>query len=177
MLDVGNITSQLNEVGYDASVNRGVSEEDINAFSERTGITVPEDLRLWWRWVYDCSLSHVGFFNIRSSKNLDVEGLFGLFPLWKDRAWIPLANDGCGNFYLLAARNDFGIGHPVFFVDSASDPNLPAYIVASDMDHFLTGVLVRELEGPFAGWPFDRDAMLEFDPQMAKYRGLPFPWD
>jgi hypothetical protein len=41
----------------------------------------------------------------------------------------------------------------------------PAYIVSSDLNHFLIGRLENELGAEW--WPFDAERTLDFDPALA----------
>ena len=68
---------------------------------------------------------------------------------WRDRGWLPVAGDGCGNQYVL-------VSHGI------------AYVVASDLWTFLRFLLLRETGD--GRWPFDRRAVIAADPELA---GLP----
>ena len=105
---------------------------------------------------------------------VDIEFYYGLHPSWKNKNRIPVAGDGCGNFYLMATNDDFGYGRPIFFVDTLEDPDEPCYLVASDLWHFLSFLLRKELGE--TGWPFMKEIVVEKDPAIENYHGIPYPW-
>ena len=94
--------------------------------------------------------------------------------MWKSKKWIPIAGDGCGNYYLLATSHEYGRGRPVFFVDTHEDPNEPSYLVASDLWHFMSFLLRKELGE--SAWPFRKEFVVEEDPAIESYHGLRYPW-
>ena len=117
---------------------------------------------------------------------------------WKERGWIPIAGDGCGNYYLVVKyeTQDESL-YPVVFVDHEDSAigengenqlcNRISYIVASDLPHFLEVVLLYQEhhiqyqnkdddEYPDFWWPFDKERMLQFDPNIDKIEIIK-PWD
>jgi hypothetical protein len=100
-----------------------------------------------------------------------------VYPSWKDKGWIPVAGDGCGNYYVLATRGS-GVEtakRPIYFVDTSMDREKPAYVVASDLWHFLRFILRDELGRDY--WPFKKYRVLEEDPDLEEAPGAPKPWD
>ncbi len=160
----------------------GVSDADLRAFSERTGIEIPAPLSTWLKLSNGPCVGPGGLFGIRPARaDLDIERCFERYPQWKERAWIPVAGDGCGNSYVLATAQEFGPGWPVLFIETLPSPQEPACIVASDLWRFLVFLLEREFfrekgirDTP---WPFDRTEVTRRDPEIESYKDVPMPWE
>jgi hypothetical protein len=95
--------------------------------------------------------------------------------VWGARKWLPVAGDGCGNYYLLASANDFGAGFPVVFVEPTVDVSSPAYVAASGLWNFLDFMLSKELAK--SGWPFGMAEVVARDPGILRVTGVPLPWE
>lgn len=160
----------------------GVVEAEIEAFAERTGIIVPRPMAAWLRLSNGPCVGPGGLFGIRPAReSLDIEFYLDIYPQWRQRGWIPVAGDGCGNYYVLATAQEFGPGWPVLFIDTMVSPDEPACIVASDIWRFLVFLLEEELlkekgirDTP---WPFDRVDITRRDPGIEGFTGVPLPWD
>ena len=153
----------------------GIEEARIVAFQERTGITLPEELVCWLRFTNGPLVGPGGIFGVRPVPEVvDIEFYYGLHSSWKEKKWIPVAGDGCGNFYLMATNDDYGHGRPIFFVDTHEDPDEPCYLVASDLWHFFSFLLRKELGE--TGWPFNKEIVVGNDPAIENYRDIPYPW-
>ena len=158
------------------SIPTGVTDEEIAQFEERTGLAVPAVFRSWLRFTNGPCVGPGGFYGILPLRShLDIEEYLARFPNWKKRRWIPVAGDGCGNHYIMPTQNEFGLGYPVLFIDVAKSADFPSYIVASDLEHFIVGILRNEIGS--IGWPFDRNKTLAFDPHLLDYLQLHFPWE
>lgn len=158
------------------SIPPGLDELHLDQFEGRTGITLPPMMRRWLMLTNGPCVGPGGFYGIRPMRSdLDIEGRIALFPEWRNRKWIPVAGDGCGNDYIMPTQNEFGTGLPIIFVDTTISPDVPIYVVASDLEHFLLGILQKEMG--VKGWPFDPNHVLEFDPQITNCRDIKLPWD
>jgi hypothetical protein len=154
----------------------GATSEQLNAFPQRTGIQLPPELSSWLSISNGPCIGHGGFFGLEASrKDLDIYQYLALCPSWKKKKWIPMASDGCGNFYVVPTNGEFGAGFPVVFVDVGESFDLPAYIVASGVVKFIRFLLEREL-GP-TQWPFDREEVVRRDPDILKFHGVALPWE
>ena len=87
---------------------------------------------------------------------------------------MPIAGDGCGNYFVLALNSADLPLRPVYFIDHEVDFGVPGYAVASGLWHFLRGVLRKE-RGDFY-WPFKAKQALALDPDLKRIRGAPLPW-
>lgn len=151
------------------------TDEKLDSFEKRSGIKLPIDLRKWFKVTNGPCVGPGGLYGIENSQShLDIEYYLALFPSWKSRKWIPVAGDGCGNYYIVPTQEEYGAGYPVVFVDTSVASENPAYIVASDIGHFLELLLEAELGRK--GWPFDMNFMIKVDPEITRFRNVPLPW-
>jgi hypothetical protein len=157
------------------SLPEGVTDSSIDSFIHRAGLRVPADLREWLQLTNGPCVGPGGLFGIRTARDyLDMEFHLQLHPSWKHKKWIPIAGDGCGNYYIMPTNQEYGPGFPVLFIDTIKSGELPAYIVASDVEHFLVFLLQRELGNK--AWPFNEKLVTEADPRIRDFVGLPYPW-
>jgi len=201
MIDVNEIKKLVNEVarldGY--QLPSGATSEDCDGFSQRTGITMPPELREWLLLCNGPNLRAGGFYGIPPlPKDSDIESVFAFHPTWHDNGWLPIANDGCGDYFVVPTRAEFGKGCPVLFIDAHEDFDIPSYIVASGVGKLLESLLRKAIEDslhdakeisrpsvwPFLGewdlrdrWPFDEALVRAADPDIVRFRGVPLPWD
>lgn len=154
----------------------GTTDAEIDGFETRTGISVPPMLKDWLKFTNGPCIGAGGVRGLCTPYPADgIEHYYDIFPEWCRRGWIPIAGDGCGDYYVVATRDEDGPGQPVFFIDCHLDENQPAYVVASDFLHFLEFYLGRELED--GGWPFHRDFVIGRDPQLEYYTTVPRAWE
>jgi hypothetical protein len=154
---------------------KGVTEKDFRAFRSRTGIELPDDVKQWLKITNGAPQ----FFGIgEAPKASNMEDLWRLCPRLQDIGWIPVGEDGSGNYFvrLMPESGDRG---GVFFVE-ANKPHQLEYAVASDTLHFALFYL-RHLEvcesRKMTEWPHDKSFVLSQDPELAQVVGAPFYWD
>lgn len=117
-----------------------------------------------------------GIFGLHQEQRvLDIEYYFELFPYWLSAKWIPVASDGCGNYFVCVANTQFEGKAPVVFIDSAIGYDQIAYVVASNLFDFLIFYLESSLGE--TGWPFDLEFVVRADPDILNFRCLQLPWD
>jgi hypothetical protein len=104
------------------------------------------------------------------------------------RLWLPVATNGCGDYYLVDLTGPDQGDYPVFFWDHEVDQDLKTnnlikgYAVASNVWIFSLLLLRNELRDDLAApeerwhWPFDRDRTLQRDPDLARVTSAPLPW-
>lgn len=145
------------------------------SFRERVGIDVPPELAEWLRIANGAPVGPGGLFGIGTlRRSLDIETYLNEYPEWLAQKWLPVAGDGSGNYYVLASVSG-AVPHPVLYIDTHDDPAKTAYVVASDVWHFLRFLL--RAESGENGWPFSRTKVLNDDPALALVEGVPYPWD
>jgi hypothetical protein len=99
----------------DADVN-GASSQELEGLERRLGRPLPGQLADWLRICRGAAIGPGGFFGNRPDRpSLDIPAYLGLFPEWADKRWLPVAGDGCGNYYVLLPSGQVG------FVDTISD--------------------------------------------------------
>jgi cell wall assembly regulator SMI1 len=154
----------------------GASDQDIAEFESRTGLIVPLALREWLKFTNGPGIGAGGVRGIRTPHPADdIERCYDLHAGWKDKGWIPIAGDGCGNYYVIVSGDAIGSRSPVFFINRHSDPMKLSYIVASDLWRFLRFYLRRDLGE--RGWPFDREKVLLEDPVLSGCEAATLPWE
>lgn len=155
----------------------GAAPEQIDAFQQRTGLTLPAQLREWLSHCNGPCVARGGVYGIRpDSPFLDIETHRASLPLWCGSGFIPVAGDGCGSHYVLALATLDGL-NPVYFIDHEDDAVLeePSYAVASGLWQFLHFLFRAELGD--RGWPFDRKKVLQQDPHIARVDNRLLAWN
>lgn len=160
----------------------GASDDLINAFSARVGLPIPDELRAWLRLVNG---SIVGPGGSCSLKQMEQE--YRWHPEWKTKGWIKVADDGCGDPYILDTSTTVGDTHPVYFIDHETYEGEADYVVASGLWVFLRFLLMDDKESQDAFkrgieqkrfWPFDAGRVLAEDPALGSYKGnVPLAWE
>ena len=177
-MDLERIATQLRLVRTpDGRAEHGASDAEIDSLEARLRLRVPDSLRTWLRFCNGLIVDTGYLCGIRPDfPIIDIETSYAYRPQeWPALGWIPVAGDGCGNFYLIATKNS---GEQVCFCDTISfttDLRQGVYVVASNLFSFLTGFLSTELGEQW--WPFDERRVLEHDPGMAGDLPIPKAWE
>ena len=152
------------------------TDEALHAFTERTGLELPEDVRTWLKIANGLYVGNQGLLGIPTKHStFDMEETLELHPTWTDKGWLPVGDDGFGNYYVIPLKGDYGPGFPVVFFDHETDMDSAQYIVASDLEHFIRFLIECELR--ITGWPFGKEEMLERDPAILNFTGVALPWE
>lgn len=152
----------------------GLTEEEVSGFEARVGLTLPPEQAALLRLSNGPCVGPGGLFGVRPALDfLDIERLYEAHPVWRERGWVPVAGDGCGNHYVAVPR---GGQWPVVFIDTMETPERPVFVVASGVWKFVRALLEKEL-GP-TGWPFDEAEVTSSDPFITRFADLfPLPWN
>jgi hypothetical protein len=154
----------------------GLSDTEIDQFTNRTGLPVPPELREWLRFTNGPCIGPGGIYGIRPQRaGFDMESVFEFLPGFKRNRWLPLGTDGCGDYYVLALESEPEL-RPVYFIDAyqESEYKVPTYAVASEFWLFLRFLFRKELGD--RAWPFDAKSVLASDPALSRVKGAPLPW-
>src|SRR5579884_3879178 len=122
------------------SLPPGLGHADIESFARRTGLPVPPELQAWLRFTNGPGIGPGGVYGIRPRReHLDMERVLDFLPVFKANRWLPLATDGCGDYFVLALGPQEDAQRPVLFIDPYEDGGygVPAYAVASGLWPFL----------------------------------------
>jgi len=151
---------------------RGTDDDTITEFDGRTGLRVPTGLREWLRFTNGPCIGPGGLLGIRPDRTcLDIEEVLESYPAWREKGWLPIAADGCGNYYVVNTNE----GEAVYFIDAAANSEGLDYAVASNVWRFLWFLLEREMGKK--DWPFSRDFVLSVDPDIVRCAAAPLPWN
>ena len=151
----------------------GILPAELDEAEHRIGFKLPASYRDWLIATNGPCVGPGGLVGIANCRKVqDLEAIYALYPQWKEKHWVPVAGDGCGNYYVMVqGGRDL---ESVVFMDTAENTDEPAFVVASDLWHFLAFLLQKDLGG--SGWPFDRNEVLKTDPQIATTH-FTLPWD
>lgn len=145
----------------------GATSDDLRVLREQLGFDLPEQL-VDWLMVCNGSLAGPGGLFGANQQNdfLDIAGR--MYDGWHGRRWIPVAGDGCGDFYVLdASRTHLPTGG-IFFVDQ-SDYDALCYLLATNLEVFFRQLLLDDRDpGEGNGWPFDSKRTLAADPRLVE---------
>ncbi|MCC5875111.1 MAG: SMI1/KNR4 family protein [Candidatus Sumerlaeia bacterium] len=151
-----------------------LTESDLRSVEQSLGLMIPREIKDWLMVINGSFVGSQVFLGIGTSNSfLDLVPVLQDYPEWKSRAWIPVASDGCGNYYVASGINSLC---PVVFVDTAFDFSKPAYVVSTALRRFLYEFIKSEFFD--TEWPFDRKYILLHDPGLIDATGLgPLPWE
>ena len=166
----------------DGPVRAPATEDEIDDYQVRTGVTLPPPVREWLMMSNGPIVDQCAFYGINDGL-LPFDKAYAIFPAWHEMKWIPILDDSCGNYWVLPTRGEYGDGYPVVFVETMLDDEAPAYLVASSLGHFIEFVLEDEIllahedRQNDSYWPFERDKVLVKDPDMLKFHDVRLPWN
>jgi cell wall assembly regulator SMI1 len=150
----------------------GADDAELSELQGRLGLPMPTTLIDWLRICKGEAIGSGGVFGARPDQpDLDIAHDLSMHPGWRARSWIPVAADGCGDYYVLVGHGELA-GH-VGFIDQAELDEID-YVVASDLWLFLRFLLLRETGD--RRWPFDRQTVLSTDSAMARVPRELQPW-
>ena len=114
----------------------GASPAELAALADRLGRPLPRALRTWLSICNGAAIGPGGVFGQRPDRrHADIVRFLDLYPEWRGLGWIPVASDGCGNYYVLTAEGTVG------FVETMSDPGKLARRAGPDLLSFMTDLL------------------------------------
>jgi hypothetical protein len=117
----------------------GASSAELAALADRLGRPLPSALRTWLSICNGAAIGPGGVFGQCPGRRfLDMAEVRDRYLRWRELGWIPVAGDGCGNYYVLTADGTVG------FVEAMSDPAALARHMAPDLLSFVTGLLAAD---------------------------------
>ena len=123
-----------------APAQRGATAEELASLELRLGLSLPASLTTWLGVLNGDTVGQGGVFGARRDKSfLDIAHISKIFQVeWAGHLWIPVASDGCGNYYVLLPDERVG------FVDTMADPRAIDAIKAETLDEFLLWYLLQK---------------------------------
>lgn len=169
------------------SAHPPLTQQALLACQERLGFLFPSELV---EWLHHCNGAALAvdppiFHGVPATpaRYRGIEGHidYGVANTWRESRWLPIADDQCGDYYLLIPSKVLNRSIVVFWDQACDGENAFDSVAASSLWHFLAGVLDPDHAGHDAGdgpgWPFDPERTLEFDPDLHALTDLPMPWD
>src|SRR4051812_5659230 len=75
----------------------GATDAEIDAFVMAQQVTIAPEVRDWLSFTNGPRIGFGGVYGLN-----DFENVYGFMPEFKERHWLPLGTDGCGDYYVLA---------------------------------------------------------------------------
>ena len=156
-----------------------ISQEALATLRLALPCPIPDELQ---QWLLRCNGTYAGqggiYGHCPNDKFIDILAHYELYPEWKKAGWIPIASDGCGNYYLIDQFDESVSNNPILFVEPFSTQGFAGYAVGSGLWIFLKMMLTRELLQVYGTWPFSKEYMLQNDPDIRNYsHRYPLPWE
>ena len=157
----------------------GAEMWQIEATSARLGLPFPPELVDWLQVCNGPVIGPGGIHGVRPTVPpfaRDIETHHGYLPDWCRPAYLPVAGDGCGSDYVIAAVPTCEGLHPVWFLSHVDrDRGRPSYLVASGLWSFLRFLFLEDLGD--RGWPCEPSYILDLDPALNRIESAEFCWD
>jgi len=158
------------------------TEGELSDFEKAHGLNLPDEFKAWFRKCNGACVSPGSLYPLFSTgKGVSVDWYLKQYPHWRRRGWLPIADDGCGDIYVMMTQvvTPPQVTHLVCFMDQ-SDFEQPRFAVASGLWLFLyfflkSGALMKDCGN--ASWPFEKQAVLAEDPALAQCQDFPLPWE
>ena len=121
----------------------GASAAELARLSDRLGRSLPPLLKGWLSICRGAAIGPGGVFGQRPDRpGLDMVRIRDLSPEWQSLGWLPVAGDGCGNYYVLTGDGTVG------FVEPMSDPGRLGRQVSADLLSFMADLLAAQQVPP-----------------------------
>jgi hypothetical protein len=120
---------------------RGARPEELDCLQARLGCSLLPALRAWLSVCGGARIGPGGVFGPQpDAPGTDMAYRRNLYPEWAELGWLPVAGDGCGNYYVLSEDGTVG------FVDTIKDPGRVDRKGAIDLLSFMIGLLAHDQE-------------------------------
>jgi hypothetical protein len=118
---------------------QGATPEQLEVLAGRLGQSLPAALAAWLSVCNGAVIGPGGVFGQRPDlKHLDIPSALRRYPGWQQQGWIPVAGDGCGNYYILTPDGT------VAFIDTMIDPDKITSRSGPDLVSFMTALLASD---------------------------------
>jgi cell wall assembly regulator SMI1 len=120
----------------------GASPAELTILADRLGQSLPAELRTWLSICQGAAIGPGGVLGQRPDRpHLEMVKIREIYPQWRALGWLPIASDGCGNYYVLAKDGTVG------FIEPISDPGTISQRAASGLLSFMTDLLAADQSG------------------------------
>ena len=179
---------------FEIKVSKGISETTRNIFCQSLPFDPPSDCL---EWLAICNGIKGSFIQTLLGYKSIIETL-NIYEEWKKFQYFPLADDGCGGYYLtIPIKRKSEIFFPVIYVDptqSDIEQGSYSYITASSIPVFLDLFLkanqyhlqmlfekgfineIGNASPPDFWWPFDKNLVVQNDPEITTFN-IALPWE
>ncbi len=159
---------------------------DVIAISEKElDMVFPDQLRRWLASHNGMNLLPARYYGVCRSDKERIDARFILseqmYPIYRALKWFPIADDGCGNYWVMPTLGD---RHPILFVDNGYAEDKAKYVVASDLEHFLEMILEDQIATRrdfkltvYDRWPGNEAFVRARDPKIGEYDGVYPMWE
>ncbi|MEY4530119.1 MAG: hypothetical protein RLZZ156_840 [Deinococcota bacterium] len=160
----------------DIDLPLGASLQDILSFETHYKLHLPNSMREFLQVINGAYVGSQVFLGINSTTNNEIGRFLELIPSWVQRNWIPIASDGCGNYFVMMVANEQN--QPIGFIDHETGYETVDYVVSSRLEIFVEQFILREVDGTrkLKNWFFDEKIALQIDPNILKFKDLGLPW-
>ena len=129
------------------SLPNGATLQQLDNFETRTTLRLPHQIKDWLLLCNGPCVAEGGVYGVCPDRPfLNIETHLNDCPKWLGNKWLPVAGDGCGNYYIAVLDRGYSTSCPVFFVDHEESSNELAYQVAPDFWTFLVWLFKRDLK-------------------------------
>lgn len=112
----------------------GQTEESLQAFMEGTNLELPPEILAFFEIANGLPVGSRGLDGISPTHRYrkrpkyrypDVESVYSYLPKLHDAGWLPIGTDGCGSYYTIPLKGDFGRVSRSFFTTMNTTTTLP----------------------------------------------------
>lgn len=88
---------------------RGARRDELDCLQARLGVSLSPALRAWLSVCWRARIGPGGVFGASpDAPDVDMARRRDLYPEWAELGWLPVAGDGCGNYYVLLGNGTVG---------------------------------------------------------------------
>ena len=140
MASLGRITELIfGAVRAPEEVLVGASPGQLARLQERLGRKLPEELGALLTICNGAAIGPGGILGERPDRtSLDIPSVLELFPQWAALGWLPVTDDGCGDYWVLLHDGQVG------FVDTMSDSVALDRVTDPDLFSLVERILVDD---------------------------------
>ena len=191
---ISSIREQFPDSRLRIEISQGMSETARKVLCQYLDSEPPSDCLEWLTIFNGIEGSYIKTLHDHNT----IMEILAIYEEWKNFQYFPLADDGCGGYYLaIPFKKENKTLNPVVFVEcDQNDKELGnyTYIVASSVPVFLELFLkeilfdleilfdegyinkIRDDSRPSFWWPFDKDLVIQNDPDITSFQ-MTLPWD